>query len=937
MGSEATTRNDLGRVPLQLTSFVGRKGELAEAKAQLASSRLATLSGVGGVGKTRLAVRLAEEMRSEFDDGVWLVELEEVGDPALVVHGVAATLGLHDQSAQPLLEVLVGYLTERRLLLILDNCEHLLDACAALALRLLQSCPDVRILATSREPLGIRGEATLSVPPFAVPEGDARLYGEVSGFDAVTLFTERAMAVAPDFRLRDDNQAAVADICHRLDGIPLAIELAAARLRTLPVDEIARRLNEHYQLPSMRMRGVVSRHQTVMASLEWSYDLCSAEEQRLWERLSVFRGGFELDAAEAVCAGGELPPEAILDLVAALVSKSIVLSEPAGPLARYRLLETIREFGSTKLDESGAAQVRRRHRDWYVRFLAEADADWVGPRQLDWLTRMDGDLPNLRAGLEFCLSEPGEAEVALPMAAMLAHDYWLIRGQLSEGRHWLDRTLADSGGRSFDRLRALYLDIVLALLQDDIAAASDLMEQARSLANQLANRSASAYATLGFGFFALWTGQPHRATGYFQDCLDQFREADDVRFQLDALLWLGQSVMAEDERRAVACFEEIVATTKRRGELFYRSWSLLFLGILAWRAGDPQAAATMLTQVLASTSTPRTAASTLEGLAWVSASLHDHGRAATLLGVAQAVADAIGTPTATPPYLVGYHEDCERKARDALGEDAFESAFEDGTRMSLHEAVAYATTLSTEMVMAPPEAADRQPRQSAPLAGSTNGTSAQPKSVKRVLIVDRHRVVADGIQMVLEQHPDLQVVGIATNAGDAVALASETRPDVIVADYQLPDMTGAELAARLRDEQATTHVLLLSSVVSNALLREAVKAGARGFLLKTQPAEQLVDAVRRAGAGEMLIPATRLADFITGSDKDAQLFDLLTGREREVLRQLAAGLDNRHIAARMGIGYVTVRSHLRNLSSKLDAHSKVEILARAAELGLIVR
>jgi DNA-binding NarL/FixJ family response regulator len=206
-----------------------------------------------------------------------------------------------------------------------------------------------------------------------------------------------------------------------------------------------------------------------------------------------------------------------------------------------------------------------------------------------------------------------------------------------------------------------------------------------------------------------------------------------------------------------------------------------------------------------------------------------------------------------------------------------------------------------------------------------------------VLIVDRHRVVADGIQMLLEQHPDLQVVGIATSAGDAVALASDTRPDVIVADYQLPDMTGAELAGRLRDEQATTHILLLSSVVSNVLLREAVKAGARGILLKTQPAEQLVDAVRRVGAGEMLIPATLLADFITGSDKDAQLFDLLSGREREVLRQLAAGLDNRQIAARMGIGYVTVRSHLRNLSSKLDAHSRLEILARAAELGLIVR
>jgi len=206
-----------------------------------------------------------------------------------------------------------------------------------------------------------------------------------------------------------------------------------------------------------------------------------------------------------------------------------------------------------------------------------------------------------------------------------------------------------------------------------------------------------------------------------------------------------------------------------------------------------------------------------------------------------------------------------------------------------------------------------------------------------VLIVDRHRVVADGIQVLLDQHDDLRVVGIATNAGDALKLASATNPSVIVADYQLPDMTGAALAARLRHEQPAIQVLLLSSVVSSVLLQEAVRAGARGFLLKTQPAEQLVDAVRRAAGGEMLIPAGRLADFLAGSDKDAQLFDLLTGREREVLRQLAAGLDNRQIAKRMGISYVTVRSHLRNLSSKLDAHSKVEILARAAELGLIVR
>jgi len=327
----------------------------------------------------------------------------------------------------------------------------------------------------------------------------------------------------------------------------------------------------------------------------------------------------------------------------------------------------------------------------------------------------------------------------------------------------------------------------------------------------------------------------------------------------------------------------------------------------------------------------------LEALAWTAATEHDHRRAAILLGAAQTIADATGAPTATAPHFVSYQRDCERQVRSALGEDAFESAFEVGMRMSPHDAVTYATTPNQEIV--PPQATQSDPPRAQPEQTATAFDAAgQPQLPEiRVLIVDRNRVEADGIRLVLNQHADLQVVGIATSAADAVALASETYPHVVMADYQLSDWTGAELATRLHKVEPAIRVLLLSAVVSNPLLQEAVKAGAQGFLLKTQPAEELVHAVRRAAAGEMLIPAVRLAAMLTGSDQHAQLFDLLTGREREVLRLLAAGLDNRHIAARMGIGYVTVRSHLRNLSSKLDAHSKVEILARSAELGLIVR
>jgi predicted ATPase/DNA-binding NarL/FixJ family response regulator len=937
VGVAAAKRNDIGNLPLELTSFVGREQELAEAKARLAGSRLVTLTGVGGVGKTRLAMRVADEMRTEFEDGAWLVELDQLVDPALLANAIAATLGLREQSSRPLVDVLVGYLAERRLLLLLDNCEHLLDPSAALAERLLRSCPDLRILATSREPLGIRGEAVVSVPPLAVPEGDARLYGEVSGFDAVTLFIERAKAVVPEFRLREDNQAAVGDICHRLDGLPLAIELAAARLRTLPVDEIARRLNDRYQLLSTRMRGIPSRHQTLWASLEWSYDLCSADERRLWARLSVFRGGFELDAAEAVCAGEDLPAEAILDLVAALVDKSIVLRERAGSRARYRLLETIRDFGWATLREAGEAlALRRRHRDWYDQFLKQVDADWIGPRQVDWLNQIDRDSANLRAAVDFCLSEPGEAEVGLRMATALAHCYGFGRGKFGAARHRLDQVLTRDTERTPDRLRALYVASILALFQGDTAAASDLVEQSRTLANRLGTASARADAAKCAGSLAVWSGDARRATACFEECLSVFREEGDVRSQVEVLIGLGQSVRNEDPRRAVGCFEEVLAITEPHGELVYRSYSLWALGI-AVRESDPQRALSLLTQGLVlkrEIDEPMGAAWCLEGLAWLAASMREHGRAATLLGAAQALADAMGARTVTPPYLDDDRKDCERQARGALGEAAFESAFEHGIGMSADDAVGYVLKQTPEMQHLPPPA-----RQRVGTGGLTAVATAgeQQKPTVRVLIVDSNRVEADGVQLVLDQHPDLHVVGIATNVGDAVPLASATRPDVILADYRLPDSTGAELAARLRKDQPALPVLLLSAVVSSALLQEAVKAGARGFLLKSQPAEELADAVRRAAAGEMLISAARLAALIAGSDKSAQLFDLLTGREREVLRLLAAGLDNRHIAARMGIGYVTVRSHLRNLSSKLDAHSKVEILARSAELGLIVR
>lgn len=332
---------------MELTSFVGRRRELADAKTKLSVSRLVTLAGIGGVGKTRLALRVAADARPRFADGVRLVELGDLPDDLPLEDAVAAALGLRDQSARPLRDVLVEYLVSRRLLLVLDNCEQVVNAVAGLVEALLHTCPDLRILATSREALGIGGEAVLRVPPLTVPEAVHRpSLRAMPRYDAVTLFAERAAAAVPGFELTEDNHLGVARICHQLDGLPLPIELAAARLRAMSVEQILQRLTDRYKLLTLGSRGAPTRQQTLRLCVDWSYELCTQQEQQLWARLSVFAGSFELDAAESICAG-DLVPEDLLDVVASLVDKSVLIREEAGAVVRFRLLETLaeRSFG----------------------------------------------------------------------------------------------------------------------------------------------------------------------------------------------------------------------------------------------------------------------------------------------------------------------------------------------------------------------------------------------------------------------------------------------------------------------------------------------------------------------------------------------------------------------------------------------------------------
>ncbi|MBV6756767.1 ATP-binding protein [Rhodococcus opacus] len=689
-------RANVGNLPHELTSFVGRRREIVEVRRLLSVSRLVTLSGIGGVGKTRLALRVAADSLRAFDDGVWLVELGEVQEPGAVVDAVLSGLGLREGGGAAPEALLVEYLVARKLLLVLDNCEHLVEPAADLAGSLLRACPELRILATSREPLGIGGEAVYRVPPLTVPDPDrpSPAGGDIDHYEAMSLFAERAAMVVPGFAVTGNNQDVVARICRRLDGLPLAIELAAVRLRAMSEDQILQRLTDRYGLLTTGGRGAPVRQQTLAWCIDWSHELCSPAERELWGRLAVFSGGFALDAVEGIC-GHVRGADQVVDVVGSLIDKSILIREEAGGVVRYRLLETLRDYGTERLQETGEfASLLRRHRDWYEQLVLRAESEWISSRQVAWLDRLDAELPNIRAALQFCLTGPSEADAGLRMAAAL-YPYWRVRGRLREGMRWLAQLLAVQGGTpGVERIKALYVLSALSGLNGDPDASALYAEQGAAMAAQVGDRLGAALMADAAGWHALFIGESAAACKYFESSLPVLREDGNLLYLMWSLLGLVLAGDAAGDRtRSEECQREILQVTESRGESVYRGWSLWGAAMGAWRRGEGPRANDLVArglQLARLVDDRISALGCMELLSWIAVDQEAPRRAARLMGATEALVHTVGSPSTIFPSAHLEHARFEQQARLAIGDRAFEAEFRQGLEMRFDDAAAYA-------------------------------------------------------------------------------------------------------------------------------------------------------------------------------------------------------------------------------------------------------
>jgi predicted ATPase/DNA-binding SARP family transcriptional activator len=730
-------------LPVQMTSFVGREREKGDYVRLLQANRLITLTGPGGCGKTRLALEMGSALQDNYRDGVWLVELAALQDPALAPQAVATALGLHDSRGRPPLELLVAELQRSHMLIVLDNCEHLIEAAAQLGEQLLQACPTVRILATSREPLHAPGEIICLVPSLRLPDTaavDVKIPETLLAYESVRLFSDRARAVMPDFEVSTENAGAVIEICLRLDGIPLALELAATRLRALSPDQIAARLEDAFSVLLGGSRTALTRQRTLRATIDWSYDLLSDGERGLFRRLAIFTGGFTIEAVEAICVSKATAP-ALLELFAQLVDKSLVTVDRDGASQCYHLLETIRQYAAERLQESGEAPaLRQRHRDWYLALAEQSDAGLRGPEQGDWLNRLTSEHDNFRAVLRGAL-EWGEIEVGVRLAGALWR-FWYMRGHVREGRERLEQLIARAedaahGGRPVTPetlARALNGAGTFADKMGEPRRAIELHERSLAMRRILGDRGAIAATLNDLANVLSSAGEYARAMTYYEEGLTLNRELGDEWGVALVLGNLGNCISEQGQyERAAAMFEEAHTLASRMGGAREIAYALNNLGDVSFRLGRLDAArdyferglalfreqadplcialsllglahiaratgdASQATHLYAESlvlcgpsDNMRDAISNLEGIAGVLLDLGRYESATVLFAAASITRErlTLPSPPADRPRLI----EALAAVRVALGEQAYLTSWAFGRAMSPEESAEYALT-----------------------------------------------------------------------------------------------------------------------------------------------------------------------------------------------------------------------------------------------------
>ncbi|MFC7258445.1 ATP-binding protein [Streptomyces lutosisoli] len=678
----ASVRNGRsGNLPAEANAFIGRTDELTEISGLLGHTRLVTLTGPGGVGKSRLALRAAHAARRAFPGGMWLVELSELRNPDLLTNAVAQATRLTEQTLRPLLEGLCEHLAGAPPLLLLDTCEHVLDECARVVQELLAHVPELRVLATSRQPLGVPGEHLLTVAPLPLGEWD----------DAVALFAARASAAVPSFALTDANRAGVAAVCARLDGIPLALELAAVRLRGFPLDRLLEGLGSRFDLLVSPARPRLARHQTLRTAIGWSHELCTPLERLLWARLSVFAGGWDVEAAEFVCHGGPLDAEEILALLASLTEKSIVTREGDGAAVRYRMLDTVRSFGAEWLGGLGEEEaVRRRHRDYFRWTARQGEAEWLGPGQRMWAERLTAEHANVRLAMEECLTA-AEPETALELAGTLWY-FWFACGFAEEGRGYLERALRRTHGLGPEHTLAIWTHRLVTVVPDDLDAAESVSAAYVWLAEErqlpvpalpltgasLAVRGESARSAVLYGSAPQWPGGGGGAEFYQL-----------LTLAVQAYLLAGQGAF----ERCAAVAERLRADCAKRGELWMRAWGDFFVSLSGIGLGRPDEALRSGREALAAKWRVHDrlgAAAVTDLLVAAQACRGEPLLAAQLLGVSRRLWYAAGLPRLGNSETTVFRREYVRRLRAALGNARFTEAVCEGHELGPDAAVTLA-------------------------------------------------------------------------------------------------------------------------------------------------------------------------------------------------------------------------------------------------------